>query len=109
MIFNNCYISEANVWSGSYIHGVDITQYKYLGFSFSVADMNFIQDGITSIIPVSGFMKTSINYALPILKDNYSPSDERSVYVCYDNKTSVRVYRGDSVFAYYRLSMYGFK
>lgn len=105
----NLFISKDSTWTGGVELKDNISKYKYIGLSFGISDNPCAESCITTIVPVSMFIQSSINYAASVVYDVFNPSNNRSVYVAYESDKTIKVYRGSEVYMYLRLNIYGFK
>ena len=104
---HNLYFPNASTWENYVTLSESIDNFRYIGFSWSGADNGGLAGLVDVFIDTGSFKQLIVNSPLALIKDEYSPTDSRSLLIAYHDTTHIRVYRGSEVYQYHRLNIVG--
>lgn len=110
LLWDNLYISTSDAWVGFSNANINLNDYDFIGFSWCQSDNPYNQRQVQSIISRADFMASTYTTPCIVVDDPFSAfSDARTVKVTKYDAHQISVYRGNAVWQYRRLCVFGIK
>ena len=110
LLWDNLYISTSDAWVGFNNTNINLNDYDFIGFSWCQSDNPYNQRQVQSIISRTDFMASTYTSPCIVVDDPFSAfSDARTVKVTKYDAHQISVYRGNAVWQYRRLCVFGIK
>lgn len=106
-LFTDIGISLADSWEGLLDPTVNLNNYDYLGFCWSLDNNSYDSKKIQVIVKVSDFKNSTTSNPVVVVDNPWSNVNTNRVNVAWNSQDSLYIYRGSSVHSSHKLNVYG--